>query len=155
MDLFDELPESDQDAPPAVVSGQLVERVQRRLTRAEKAESALEAIADSLYEDALGVIDDAMQFADVEPAELEPGEAPPSKWVEQVGYEKAARRQRVARTAWMPKKDAPVGLSIALTMASSITAARAKSKEGPSTLNVTYVQITGPEPTYEVVDVER
>jgi hypothetical protein len=144
MDWFDDPPETA-----------LAEVMPAKMTREQKADMVLDGIQDRIYEESLSVIDDGLKFADVDISDLEDGQPPPEKWVKELGLEKAKRRARVARYCLMPKKDAPIAISLAASTAAAIANARAKTNQGPKTLNVQVVQISQPLPPLEVVEVDK
>ena len=150
MDFLDCLSE------PEVQPAEIIPAPQDRpLTQQEKANIVLDGLQDSIYNEALQVIDDCMHFADVEPDELDPKKPPPKEWVAAIGIKAARRRARCARYALLPKKDAPIAVSLAAGTVASISAARARTNQGPKTLNVQVVQLSGPMPALEILEVEK
>ena len=146
MSFLDDL----DDAPAEIVLAPTVE-----LSRAEKADAALDTIQDSIFRESLQVVDDGLHFADIEPDMLKEGGKPPPEWVEELGQKGAERRMRVAGYCLAPKKDAPMGISLAASTVAAISNARARSNQGPKTLNVQFVQISEPLPVLEVMEVDK
>jgi hypothetical protein len=106
----------------------------------DEADLRLRHMADSIFAQHLQVISDASEFRNIDPSLPEP----PAEWVEELGYEEAQNRFRIARAAWLPLKDAPVGLKISQQIVTGIMKAKATEKGGPRTLNVIAVQMTTP-----------
>lgn len=119
--------------------------------KSQLARDKLQEIQDSLLERSLGVVQDAMTFAEVK----EDSEAPPPEWIDELGYERAWSRWRMAKAAWRNGRDAPVGLKVAAQVATGILKAKAQEKSGPKTLNVALVNWAGPLPQFPEQDFER
>lgn len=101
-------------APPAgAISAAPVER------------DPLEELMDKVLTDSLQVVSEATRFAEIAPGTTEPPEA----WVRELGPEGAMRRLRVCQGAWMGSKEAPKGLDIAKSIASSLALAKCKKQE--------------------------
>lgn len=112
----------------------------------------LATMQDELLERSLSVVDASMRFAEIEPDTKEP----PQEWIDELGgnVEKARRRLRVARAAWMSTSEAPVGIKVASAVAVGIIKAKATEKAQPRTLNIQVVQMTAPMPTFPEQDLE-
>jgi len=150
MDIFAGLPDE-----PEPITAEIVPAPPKHISRKERVEERLAELEASIYEDSLQTVDDILKFADVEPEQLKEGERPPEVWVEKLGLEGAKRRLRVAKYALLPKKDAPVGISVACNLVAAISNARAKTQQGPKTLNVQFVQISAPLPVFPEIEVEK
>lgn len=85
------------------------------------AEDRLAAQEDRVFARNLSIVDDMTHWADIDPTV----EEPPQEWVDELGPVAARRRLRVARGAMMSLKDAPIGLSAAKSIVSSLAKARA------------------------------
>lgn len=85
------------------------------------AEDKLAAQEDRVFARNLSIVDDMTHWADIDPTV----EEPPQEWVDELGVVAARRRLRVARGAMMSLKDAPIGLSAAKSIVSSLAKARA------------------------------
>lgn len=101
------------------------------------AEDRLAEQEDRVYARNLQIVDDMTHWADLDP-ELE---NPPEEWVDELGLAGARRRFRVARASCMSLKDAPIGISAAKGIVSSLAKARAvrDAGRGGLSLNVTAV----------------
>ncbi len=101
------------------------------------AEDRLAAQEDRVFERSLQIVDDMTYWADVD---LD-AEEPPEEWVRELGIAGARRRLRVARASCMSLKDAPIGISAAKGIVSSLAKARAvrDAGRGGLSLNVTAI----------------
>lgn len=140
---------SDEDEIVPLKSG--IERArEERITR-------LRDLEDTILLRASNVVDAAMAWGEIECNTAEP----PSAWIEAMGYGAAKQRLNVAKAAWMPQSQAPVGLKLAVAVQVGIAKARGQGKNaGVQNLNV---QIVLPAPTSkehpaeevrEVIDVD-
>jgi len=122
----------------------------QNITRAEERSLEIRAAEDQLFEKHYGVTEDAAHWGDIVFGQKEP----PAEWVAEVGKRRAERRLRIANSAWMSAKDAPVGLLLSQRVVSSIVKARSTEKNAPRTLNVAVVQM--PEaPQYPTITVKQ
>lgn len=122
---------------PAVAS----DASQQSLTRRRReAEENLRDIENQILADSLVVVRDAIDFHSIEADE----KAVPAEWVEELGEERAKRKFRVAKGAWMSTKDAPNGILVAMKMASAIVSARSAEKAAPKALSITWIQQAAP-----------
>jgi hypothetical protein len=130
-----------------------IERPGSGLARAPVA--AEELIEEQIFDQSCRVVSAAMAFADIDPGQPEP----PPEWVEIYGPEEAKRRLRIASSAWLSKKDAPMGISVAMQIHTGITTARARRGEtGGRVLNVGVLNLALPGRSYdeqEIIEVER
>jgi hypothetical protein len=122
----------------------------RRETRGK-----LAAVEDELYVEALDTVRGLMKFA-----ELDVGaDGPPTEWVLDYGAAKAQKMYKLAQMGNMCRKDAPIGIQVALDLAKSERRARVNEQsEGKQSLNVAVVVMDKPAtyfPTVEVDDVEE
>lgn len=99
---------------------------------------------------AQGIVESGLSFADISPADV----APPQKWIDKLGVEEAERRFRLARAAWLPRGDAPAGMSIAVDILKMDAKVKAAAKT-PATQNLSIaiqMNVT-PQQTYpEIVE---
>lgn len=139
------------DAQPAqVIKKPLAERRrQEKLEKAKQRERSLRAIESEMLEKSIQISMDCMRFAEVEPDSDEP----PGSWVRELGYDKAMERLKLAKSGWMNKKEAPIGVQIAQVIAVGIIRSRATEKAGPRTLNVQMVQMSAPLPTFPELEL--
>lgn len=140
-DDWGDLPE---DAPLAKAEPEF--SLAKPSTRAER----LKNLEEKLLETSLTTVSDALAFRDIQPGQEE---APPD-WTD-ISPDEAIKRLRVANAAWMGKKDAPVGLELARSVAIGIIKARATEKAAPKVLNVVQIQMSAPLPQFEVVEIEE
>lgn len=137
---------------PEPVQAEIVPTPQSILLRRDDTQGKIEAmrrIEDQILESAMGTIQAALRFAEINPAD----DDPPKAWVEELGEEAARAAHRVARYATMSRKDAPAGLEIARTVMLGIVKARATEKQ-PRELQVNVVQVQVTDPTiYAVKDI--
>lgn len=126
----------------------------RPLTGVRKTDQ-LRAMEDELYEEAASILRDAMRFADVEMAVPE-GETlqVPKEWGREMSPERAKKALRIAASAWMSAKDAPVALKLAAQTVTGVIKARATEKQGPRQLNVTFVKMVGAPQQFPELEVD-
>ncbi|MDX2253274.1 MAG: hypothetical protein NW202_13395 [Nitrospira sp.] len=146
MDLLDDFP----DEPVTVVKAELVSGKGKALTKSERNIREVRKMEDELYRDNMEIMRDAGKFRDIDPRS---DEIPP-EWIEELGQKEASKRFRVAKAAWMSAKTAPVGISNARAIVSSIVKARATEKAAPTNLNVG-VAVNMPMPTFKIVEVDE
>lgn len=129
-------------------------------TQADKRKEKLLLLEDSILEESLVVLEASTDWAEAVPDDPDiPGEPPelprmPESWLEKYGEEGARRRWRIARSAALPTRDAPVGLSLAMKTAVGIMAAREKRGSANVQVNVALVQMPAP-PQFEEIDVSE
>lgn len=150
------------DAP--IVQGELEDGLAVDPARAQI--NRLRSLEDNLLERSMRIIDSALSFEEIEDpsgqAEAEPPVVKmqsdgsvdlqradiPLEWIQELGYEKALRRLRVARAAWRGAKDAPVGLKMATAVFNGIVKARATEKATPTQINIIAVPMSAPLPDF-------
>lgn len=118
----------------------------------------LRDLEDSILVRASNVVDSAMAWAEVEFNTPDP----PEEWVRDFGEEAARQRLNVAKAAWMPQSQAPVGLKLATAVMVGIAKARGNQKSSlQQNLNVQIVlpaptskEHPGGEDAYDVIDVD-
>jgi hypothetical protein len=108
------------------------------------AEEKLAAQEDRVFARNLNTVDDMTYGFDIEPDQ----ETPPQEWVDELGIVAARRRLRVARASLMSLKDAPIGLSAAKSIVSSLAKARAVRDVGRGGMQLNVMAIF---PTRETV----
>lgn len=105
-----------------------------------------------IFEEAAKITEDVLAFRDLDPALTEP----PPEWVAALGEDEALKRFRVARSAWMSAKEAPVGIKVAKELVVGISKALGESAQAPRILNMQKVTVySGKPPEYQVVEVEE
>lgn len=115
----------------------------------------IKGIEDELFERHAQVLQDAALFRDIDPSQQEP----PQEWVDRLGKRDAERTYRLARAAWLPKKDAPAGFDISRSVVASMLKARVGRGEG-ATINIgIFMPPPDPDRTiedepYPIVEVE-
>lgn len=130
------------------------------------AKPAFEAMERDIAEKSLFVMHGALSFAEIDPyVNLQEGEeppGPPAAWVEELeqmypgrGEELAEQKLRVARAAWLPSKEAPVGLKMAQMTAIGLARIRAGDRQAGRNLNVQVVNVINPRQQYEELEVEE
>lgn len=124
-------------------------RKPKRMTEAER-NAYLRGLETELLEDSLSVSRDTLRFREIDPGATEP----PADWIEEVGLERATERFRCAQAGWMTRKDAPVGVQIAMQLGVGILKSRAQKDVGAKTLNVQVVQVTAPLPKFPELVLE-
>ena len=128
-------------APPAPAIKRTVE---------EKRERSIRSLESDLLEKSLAVAMDSMRAFEIAPDQ----ENPPEEWVKELGIKGAVERFRTAKMALMSKKEAPVALDVAKTVAMGIIRARSVEKVGPKVLNVQFVNLpTAVLPPIPVLDL--
>lgn len=115
------------------------------------AEDRLAEQEDRVFARSLSTVDDMTYWADIEPD----AEQPPQEWIDELGLAGARRRLRVARGAMMSLKDAPIGLSAAKSIVSSLAKARAVRDVGRGGLQLNVMAIFPTQVTkYEEIVVK-
>jgi hypothetical protein len=143
--------DSEELAPPEDKKALVERRREERLSR-------IRDLEDDILERSCRVVDAGMAWGEVEFNQPEP----PREWVEQYGEKAARDRLNIAKAAWMPQSQAPVGLKLAAQVLVGI--AKARGLRVAQTNNQLNVQICLPPPTskahpdeaeqYEVIDVD-
>lgn len=115
-------------APPAQAATRHVE---------ERRERSIRSLESDLLEKSLTVAMDSMRAFEISPDQEEPPEA----WVKELGVKGAVERLRTAKMSLLSKKEAPVAIDVAKTVAMGIIRARSVEKTGPKVLNVQFVNL--------------
>lgn len=103
-----------------------------------------------IFEDASRVTEDVLAFRDIDPSTTEP----PKEWVDALGPKEAMKRFRIAQSAWMSAKEAPVGIKVAKELVVGISKALGESAQAPRVLNMQKVVVySGAPPEYPVIEV--
>ena len=112
----------------------------------QKVERGLQKMENELFEESNKVVMSAVSHTfDIDPAN--PDEIP-AAWLDEMAddpsitIEQIRKRQRIAKAAWMPPKEAPVALQIAAKVLGGMQKARAMQDQGPKSLNLTMVSIS-------------
>lgn len=128
----------DDEEPPVEVEAEIVEKppapvdntpVGRWLAQRQR----------KIFEESAEVLETALLAREIDPMEPEP----PNEWVLRWGEKEAARRYRVACSAWQNAKQAPVLLKLAKEAFVGISKALAEDKSGPRVLNLQIVAMPG------------
>lgn len=126
----------------------------------EVAERGLKKLENQIYEECNSVILSVVKDTfEIDPSDKEL----PAAWLLEIErgsltLEEAQKRQRIARYALMPPKEAPVALQIAAKVLSGMYKARAMEGAGPKHLNLTMVSISAPGqavPQFPVKEVKH
>lgn len=107
-------------------------------------------VEGEIYHRVMKTMDGVAAFGELDPEKMD---EMPEGWVEAFGEREAEVRHRLARAAWMPGADAPVGLKLAANTFVGLAKARAVEKKGPPTLNLIAVSMPGPPQVYESVEL--
>lgn len=145
MGFWDDI--AEDEAPAQIVAQAPSEAVDlgRRAAIQE-----LVRIEEDIYAGDLATIRDTASFRDIDPNATEP----PEEWVEKYGLEEATRRHRIARAAWLPEKQSPVGLKLANQRLLGIQKARSQ-ENAVRQLNAVVVKVEiGAMPAYPIKKVE-
>lgn len=113
--------------------------------------SLIRAVEDEIYTEAAATVRDVLRFKDIDPSQ----QKCPPEWIAELGEAEADKRLRMARSGWLPSKEAPVGLKLAQDTLIGFAKARAAEKQGPRTLNIAYVQLSAPLPEFEELEVDQ
>ncbi len=102
-----------------------------KLTRAGRrhlaAHDRIRHVEDELLEKAQNVIEDVLDFAEIDPASEDGNEELIQRWSKELGSRAAAlKRYRIALAGWASSAQAPAGIKIAQETYIGITKARAK-----------------------------
>ena len=136
---------------PNPVSDVLQKALEPQTAMVRSREARIQELEDEVHEEAATIIADALAFADLP----EGAEHPPDEWIDKYGPERAQKRFNVAKYAQCTPKNAPVGLRIANNALVGMAKAKAHRKSGPRTLNMIVVQMTGPVPQYDELEVAK
>src|SRR4030042_3721825 len=132
-----------EPSTPVVASGRNAMIQQRR-------DELRTQIESSLIQDSMASVLGACRFADINPTALVKPDGAPADWEppyphewEEEGLPPATCRKmmRSAQAAWLNKKEAPIGVTIAQTTLLGLLKIDAMRQTGPKQLNVTAAQI--------------
>lgn len=118
------------------------------IVQSKSSEAGLTALEDQILGECVAVVSAAARFAEISPTD----EEPPEDWVEQLGEKEAWKAFRVAQQAWLPKKDAAMGVELSAKLTIGIMAARSRRKTEQKVLQVNMVGMTPPSMSYKVLD---
>lgn len=140
--------------PKELVSEAVAEIVQAGAPLVKSAEERrlekMRSMEDELLQTNMTIMRDMSCFRDITPDMTQP----PPEWIEELGIEEATKRLSVARAAWLPPKEAPVGLAVSKAVTLGIIRARAAEKAGPRTLNVALVHMVAPKEQFEEKELD-
>lgn len=125
------------------------EALPARKSHAEQRQDEIREIEDELLRKSLEIVDASLDFCKVDPTI----ETPPEQWVRELGADKAERKFKVAKAAWMAPKDAPCGILMAKSVSLGIIKARAAEGTAPRGLNIA-VQMVVSAPHFPELEVE-
>jgi len=94
-------------------------------------------IEDDILEQSMTVVKDAAFFREIDPGQTKP----PQHWIDELGYEEAIKRLRVANAAWLGRKEAPYGLAMAQATMTAIVKARTTEKTNDRPLNMQVMMV--------------
>lgn len=120
------------DDSAASLGRQDVSRMATVVTPPSSQQDRLLALQDEIFEANLAITQDATRFRDIDPGD----ERPPQAWINELGEADAWKRFRVARSAWLGAKDAPVALSMAKSIVSAMSKSAAMRAGGGRVLNI-------------------
>lgn len=132
--------------PAEVVRAPLATKEEARLAARHK----MEEIEDELYVEALDTVRGLMKFSDLDPTL----EQPPEEWVYEYGAAKALKMYKLAQMGNMCRKDAPIGIQVALDLAKSERRARAHQEAPATKLAVAVVVMPKPGDMFPIVEVD-
>lgn len=104
--------------------------------------NTMRSIEDELHQEAGEVLQDVLQFADIDPE----NPVKPKGWSD--------KKFLRAKTGWSPAKDAPIAVKVAKDVLVGMSKARAAEKSGPKTMNMV-VFYSGKAPDFPEQDVDR
>lgn len=120
--------------PPIEVAAPIVH------TTAESRQlAALRSREDGILGSAMEVLEGTLAFKDIDPQQ----DTIPPEWAD-MDPDLATRRLRLARAAWLPVAEAPIGMKLAKDLAVGIIKARSMEKSTPRPLNVAIQIVTSP-----------
>lgn len=118
----------------------------------------IEQLEQRVFEQASGVVQAVLAFAEVSPHQTEP----PASWIAEYGEEGAKQRLEVAKTGWLPQSIAPNATKLAVQLMVGSQRGRQRNvRLGIGTVNV---KIALPAPTsrehpgpvtYDVKDLDE
>lgn len=97
----------------------------------------LEEVENGIYVQNLDIVEGMTHCFEVTPEDTEP----PTEWVEKLGLERATVRFRIAKASWLAPKDAPVALTAANKIVTSLAKARATRDAGRQGLQLNVVAV--------------
>lgn len=118
-------------------------------------------IEEEVHVEAATVINDAMHFMAIEPGQIDVNtgdEMPPQipeEWIRELGQKGAERRMRTAQMANLPAKEAPIGLRLAKDTLVGMSKAKAQRNQPARTLNMVVVNMAGPLPQFDELEVNK
>ena len=130
----------------------LLSPADRRLKPEERQALSLEPFREmenELLQQSTQILSDSLAWPEIT-AETE---EPPAEWVAALGTQKAAQKLRVAKAAWKPTKEAPVGLKMAQATVLGIARLHAGDRQENQKLNVQIVQVVESR-SYDEMEVE-
>lgn len=127
---MDEKLDFDLVDPFAAVAPAIV--VRRSGILREQDEDRLKDVENELLEKSLFTLEASVSFSEIAPD----AEEPPEAWIKELGAEEAHRKFRIARSSWMAKKDSPVGIDVAKSIAVGILRNKAMTGGTPGSLTV-------------------
>lgn len=128
--------------------------VRAEVKTAKPRESDMIAIREEenqLFADATAVVRDAIQFYDLGFDE----EEVPEEWIKALGEEEAVKRFRRVKAGQKSAKEAPIGVKVAMSVATSIIKARGNERSGPKlNVNVAIFPSLEEYPQYDEIPVK-
>lgn len=132
MDFLETLDEIEM--PAEIVPARPAELSRTRDLRVER----LKAMENDIFEESMATVRGTLRFAELGPDDKEE-ELPP--WLDGLPKADALKVFRLAKAGSQSAKDAPVAVKIAAQMVTGALKARAMEKQGPRSLNVTFVKM--------------
>ena len=109
----------------------------------------LVALEDTILQDCAAVVSAASRFAEITPSDPQP----PEEWIANLGEKQARMAHRVAQQAWLPKKDAAMGVEMCFKAVLGIIHSRSKRNETKHALQVNIVAMPPPDfGEYKMID---
>lgn len=129
----------------SILEGLTKEVVPAQMVAGKSTEDGLQTLEDALLQESAGVVSAAARFNEITPSDT----APPDEWIEQLGEKQAWAAFRVAQQAWLPKRDAAMGIELCVKLVTGIISSRARRKESASVLQVNLVEMAAPQFEYK------
>ena len=144
----------EEDTPPATPLAK-VERADKQDREAE-----MLRLEDEIFQEHYDIVRQVAMFKDVDPSEEEP---PPDFTARFGSLAVAKKAYRLARSGWMPAKDAPSGVAFAYKVAMGVIKAREENRSRQSEAKPLNVVVVLNQPvlrgedthTYQELEVDK
>lgn len=115
-------------------------------------QNRLKNMEDAILAKSMRILESSLDFPDIDEDTVDV----PQEWIDEAGGDEkiAKARFRVAKGSWKSTADQPAGIKTAAQIMTGIIRARSTERQGPRVLNVQVVNLSGPLPVFDTIDVE-